>query len=340
MTTWIQACRLPALLLGMACVSGQAAAQWTITTLDRPAASNTQLWGINDSNQIVGSDSLGGFVYTGGVASAMPAWAGAEGITPFGIANDGTIVGSWRSPGDGRTHGFIYRAGSYSGWDLGLPGLSFTQIRSISLDGRYIAGYATGDTPGSTGFVFDTQSSQLTTYAASGTLILQGSTSAGMTAGSLAGSSDNINGGVLAFGGGSYTVYPGMPGVDGRISFRGINDAGMMSGFTRNNGVTTAIFGSVTQGYSFSALTIDGAATSVGTGLNNQNAVVGFYTDSAAQMHGFLATPVPEPTTALMLAGGLAALAWRRALQRHCRRRRQQPVPGLWLADRPEAATR
>lgn len=320
MTTWIQAFRLPALLLGMACATGQAAAQWTITTLDRAAASDTQLWGINDSNQIVGSDSLGGFVYSGGVASAMPGWAGAERITPFGIANDGTIVGSWTSPGDGLTHGFVYKAGSYAGWDLGLPGLSFTQIRSISLDGRYIAGYATGDTAGSTGFVFDTLSAQLTTYAASGTMILQGSTSSGLTAGSLAGSS-GANGGVLASGAGSYTVYPGMPGVAGRISFRGINDAGMVSGYTSNAGVTTAIFGSVTQGDSFSALTIAGAASSVGEGLNNHDAVVGFYTGSDAQLHGFLAAPVPEPTTALLFAGGLATLAWRR-------RQTQQPTAG------------
>jgi PEP-CTERM motif len=311
MNTWIQACRLSALLLGMASVSGQAAAQWTITTLDRAAASNTQLWGINDSNQIVGSDSLGGFVYSGGVASAMPDWAGAEDITPFGIANDGTIVGSWTSPGDGLTHGFIYKAGSYAGWDLGLSGLSFTQIRSISLDGRYIAGYATGDTAGSTGFVFDTLSAQLTTYSTNGIMILQGSTSSGLTAGSLAASS-GVNGGVLAFDSGTYTVYPGMPGVAGRISFRGINDAGMMSGYTNNGGVTTAVFGSVTRGYAFSTMTISGAVSSFGEGLNNHDAVVGFYSGADGFNHGFLATPVPEPTTALLLASGLATLAWRR----------------------------
>jgi hypothetical protein len=91
-------------------------------------------------------------------------------------------------------------------------------------------------------------------------------------------------------------------------ALRGYNNADYSSGWVNVNGQTSAIFGSIVHGYSYSLLSVPLAVSSVGEGLNDNNWVVGGYTDANGVGHGFLAAPVPEPATAWMWLGAAAGL--------------------------------
>lgn len=75
------------------------------------------LYSINDNGVMVGTDSKGGFVVQNGQFTYLT-FNGA-GVTPFGIANNGLIVGTY-STGDtpnATTHGVIYNNGQYTSFD-------------------------------------------------------------------------------------------------------------------------------------------------------------------------------------------------------------------------------
>ena len=52
-----------------------------------------------------------------------------------------------------------------------------------------------------------------------------------------------------------------------------------------------------------------GAAGSAGFGINDNNVVVGLWTDAGGSTHGYIGQLVPEPTTLGLAAFGLLALA-------------------------------
>ena len=298
--------KLAGLALAAAAASPQALAQWTITTLDRPNASGTVLWGINNQSQIVGNDSQGAFLYDNGSYTSLTGPAGNLGVTALGISNSGVVVGAW-SGSDGARHGYLYSQGTYTSWDLPLANTTNTEIRGISLDGRYIAGtFMAAGSSLLSGFLYDQVTGGLNAITqANRSVILQGSSSIGFTAGSARGPDKYA---LLAYPGGSATSYPTFPGVPDTPALRGYNNADYGSGWVNVSGGTSAIFGSIVHGYSYSLLSVPLAVSSVGEGLNDNNWVVGGYTDASGVGHGFLATPVPEPGTAWMWLGAAAGL--------------------------------
>jgi probable HAF family extracellular repeat protein len=58
----------------------------------------------------------------------------------------------------------------------------------------------------------------------------------------------------------------------------------------------------------YTTLDVPGSTATFAEGINNLGQIVGDYLDGSGNRHGFLATPVPEPSTLLLLAVGGAVL--------------------------------
>jgi hypothetical protein len=89
----------------------------------------------------------------------------------------------------------------------------------------------------------------------------------------------------------------------------GLNDKGIADGFAVIGGVMHGIlFNSLTD--TFTMLDPSGSQGTTLNGINNEGDVVGFFVDAAGNTDGLLGTPVPEPTTWVMILAGFAGLGW------------------------------
>ena len=87
----------------------------------------------------------------------------------------------------------------------------------------------------------------------------------------------------------------------------GLNDNGIADGFAVIGGVQHGIlFDSLTD--TFTILDPPGSTATTLNGLNDAGDVVGFFVDATGNTDGTLGTPVPEPTTWLMILAGFAGL--------------------------------
>ena len=289
---------LPCGVALMLAAAQPASAAWTVTSFDRAGATQTQLWGINDAGQFVGADSLGAYLVSGGMTTELSGPAGAVQVTPFAISNAGLVVGSWYAA-DFSEHGFLLQGGVYTGFDIDLPNVVRTELRHVSLDGRWLTGIYTDSAGQQNGFVFDRTGSALQTVGQADTItFLQGSTSTGLSVG------NQSPGGGLVFdaASGELQVIKTVAGFGGAPRLRDINDAGLITGFAAQQ----AIVGTLAGG--FTALPMGGVASSFGEGLNNVGQVVGNFIDANGITHGFIASSVPEPAVAALWLAGLGLL--------------------------------
>lgn len=283
---------------------------------NRPGSTTTQPWDINDSGVIVGVADGVGFVYSNG-SFADVTYAGVAGaLGPTGITNNGTIVGNYAPTGAGAPFqaGFVLSNGTFTRFDV--PGATSTLIRHVSSDGRYLSG--TWDNTGISnasghGFVFDRSASALTLVDVPGaaTIVVQGVSISGKVTGSYNG----VPGlGTTAF---VYDIAAhtrvDYSSINGLLAprFRDITDSGLVTGFVSAEGLAgnSALIG--TPG-DWSVIAAPAAMTSIlGYGLNNAGVLVGYTVDAAGTFRGFIATPVPEPAAAALLALGLVAIALR-----------------------------
>ncbi len=110
-----------------------------------------------------------------------------------------------------------------------------------------------------------------------------------------------------------------VPGASQSIAL-GINDRGQIVGeVVLDDG--TRISGFLLDHQAFTLIDVPGAFSTAIYGINNQGQIAGTYTDDrcleggCAHPHGFLATPVPETPSLLLLISGvisLIALPWRK----------------------------
>jgi len=297
-----------------ACLAGTSSAiastSYTVTTLDMPGATGTALTGINDSGSIVGyaitGDQTTGFLYQNGAFTTI---AGPEGATASylrGISNTGLMVGSFttssKSP---QQQSFLFDGSHYT--VLALP-FGDGAVRSISPNGRYLAGDVYLN---HAGFVYDMLTGSTQVFGETTlTTVTQGVNDRGQVVGSRTSVISNGRAIFMPFvfdaTSGSYTEnpqdYPGVP--DARP--RAINNLGVVGGF---DGVDTRAFILDSNGFTF----LPAAANTFSTvyAINNSGVAVGYSYQNPFGVnvaHGFVATPVPEPTSLLMLLGGLVAL--------------------------------
>jgi len=94
-----------------------------------------------------------------------------------------------------------------------------------------------------------------------------------------------------------------VPGASFTVA-EGINDWGQIVGFFENG---TGIHGFLDSGGVFTQIDVPGASDTEGGGINDAGQIAGAF-DNSTGTHGFVATPVPEPSSLLMLGTGFACL--------------------------------
>lgn len=298
------------LLVALA-LSPAALAAYALHALNVPGASRTQAWGINDSGDIVGSfveaNQQRGFLYSKGVFTTIAGPAGAWDAAVTGISNDGLMIGLFSDSVSSERKSFLFDGSLYT--PFLLPGASVTEARSISADGRYLAGNAAGQ-----GFAYDRLAgSHQMIGAVGGFTIAQGVNDLGQVVGSTnapgAGSAQQP----FVFDMPNASLHLALPGFEGlgQPRLRAINNGGVMGGFS-NNGLAF-----VGQPGSFETLAFAGASFAAVYGLNSHGVAVGFYQLPDGSYHSFVATPVPEPTSVLLITLGLICLGG-------CKCRREQ----------------
>ena len=302
------------------------AAEYTITTLaPAPGFTGVQLFGINNSGQAVGtyiSDMLGvtqPFIYgSGGTITPFSGPASALAASALGISDGGVVVGSFfettvvdPATGDtvaGPSKGFILDGGAFTIVDLG-SGTS-TELRGISPDGRRVSGYYQDDTGVQLGFVLDRVTGTVTNVSAPGSLF---TIAQGINANGVVGGSDVVPTapGVVVRSGFTYDLVSGVRttySFDGytRTAVRDVSDSGVLAGWLQSADGT--VVGFVGGPGSFQTLTVGGASNTTIQSMNESGWLVGNIVLDDGTPLGFVAVPVPEPTTALMLALGAAAV--------------------------------
>jgi hypothetical protein len=276
---------------------------YTYQSFDVPGATSTRPGSINDLGQVVGNylpgnsnffrDSSGGFVL-----NQIP------NSQPFAINASGQILFNSGGPKiyDPKTG---MQFGPFSPPDAfftGGTGRGFNNLGDIA--GNYVSTndfnfhifiyhqgtgtYSTFDLPGDT--------ASTTVYGLNDNDVIVGSDGRG-------------NG--FRYDGTTLTLID-IPGALSTI-LTGINDNGLMVG--TYSGSTSGSF--VTDGVNFTPIVFPGASNTTVTGINDEGEIVGRYLlPNSGNSHGFIADPVPEPSS-LLLAGtagvfGLGYRVWRR----------------------------
>jgi probable HAF family extracellular repeat protein len=324
------------------------------TIFNQPGSTYTDLYGINDSGEIVGESSLGPFTYSGGTFSMLSVpgtYTGAsQGNTPLQINNSGDVGGEYEEASL-KNVGFLYNGGSYTTIDV--PGSVDTWETAINNTGQ-VTGYY-DDGTNSIGFLYKNGNFTFLNPAGVNYLVPTGINDSGEVTGysSADGNSWNAftyeNGAYAEFGGGN--AFPSAINNSGditgilatpRVGF--LYSAGNLTTFAypvggppnRAGGSSINNFGTIVGLYcnlSHCATNQDGGffyrngkyyGISAPGGVfpaavNDSGTTVGTLLDGASA-EGFIATlPAPEPSSWTMMLigfGVLGCLARGRALAR------------------------
>jgi hypothetical protein len=271
------------------------AAAYVFVPVVIPGASYFNFFGPNDKGQIlVDTFELGTVIYQDGVFTPLPSPPAGYFVTGLGINNAGTVVGAAYTGPDFLEQGFILTGSVYRFFSR--PGCQNTELRGISNQGL-VTGYCFDFTsPVFAGFVYDPRTDTFTdaTPPGSDLTIVQGMNRAGVISGSARDASTGRYAfiwqqGTFAKGKGQAVPFIDRFRVNNESSrARGINDAGVIVGFTDSAGfVGNAVLG-------FQLLKVPGATTSNTTfceGINNRGQVTCAFTDDDFQSHVYIGSP-------------------------------------------------
>jgi probable HAF family extracellular repeat protein len=286
----------------------EAAPLYSVQTIDVPGAVRTEARGINNHGHVVGSfeaadGTVHGFLYDGATYHTL-SYPGAIQTDANGINDAGQIVGSYfngieATPTGG---GFLFESGAYS--PVAGPGGAAAGLFDINNQGAILG--ASGPQYGSSGFVLRNGAYRPVAAPGARETRVTGINDAGRVVG--------------------YGYYSPIPSPDDPFPSPGANIRAFVFDDT---GFSFPPFGAP-QGY---AEAINGLNEVLGAGsgngrflesldtslrinlnelsvledLNDRGQIVGSYGDGKT-MHGYIATPVPEPTSRLLFVGASLSL--------------------------------
>jgi hypothetical protein len=257
-----------------------------------------------------------------------------------GINNSGAVVGFYVDA-SGVEHGFLRdRAGNFTTVDV--PGSTNTDAAGINASGKIVGTYA--DATGTHGYLLSGTSLTTLNVLGSTSTVATGISNSGL----ITGMYQNRTGGFVLDPAGNLTTFQ-VPGVtNGDFFVTGVNNAGEVVGYDNggNGGFLMDSKGFTTLGFAatginnqgdivgyisqhgtavgvlldangnYTTFTVPGAGGfgTVPKGINDRGEISGDYA-TGNTVRGFIATPVPEPSSLALLCVGAASFlgyTWRR----------------------------
>jgi hypothetical protein len=324
-----------ALAVGCCGAVSSAQAGYSFTTINSTGGDGdfTQLLGINNAGTIAGYFGDGTVVPNNGFTIAPPYGSAnftsenftSGGVTAaqtqvVGINNTGATVGFYVDA-DGNNHGFIFTGGTYYTVDNPLSGTgpSVNQLLGINdsdlAAGFYVNGVGVSEgelvnlsTPSSPGFLPVTVPSAYNPTSTVATGVNNSDVISGFFANGETGNTEGflLSGDTfipLNFGNDTSTMALGLNNED-QVVGSYVDAEGNTDGFVYN-WVTDAL--TTINDPNANGNTPFGVEGTTVNGINDHGQLVGFYADD---VNGFLANPVPEPSTWAMLLLGFAGLGF------------------------------
>jgi hypothetical protein len=313
------------LITSVGLVAGNPAHAYTFITIDNPGDPNfNQLLGINNKSVIAGYFGDGSDVPNNGYTVAPPYTSfsaenlpGAAQTQVVGINNTGTTVGFWVD-GNGNNFGFYYQGTTFISVVNPL-GPSFNQLLGVN-DSNVAAGFYNDSGGASHGYITTLGSGTFTAIAPPSSFDAASVTAsdinnAGIVSGFFTDAAGNVHG--FLDNGGTFTQLDDPNGNGTNTSAFGLNNVGDVVGsFVDASGETQGfVYDWLTNAWTTvsdpfaSANPAFGVGGTTINGVNDLGQLVGFYSDGT-NVNGFLATPVPEPSTWAMLALGFVGLGF------------------------------
>jgi hypothetical protein len=234
--------------------------------------------GINQAGAVVGTNGSSAVLFSNNSTTILPnPTPTTTSSIAFGINDKSAIVGQYTDSNTGTTPGFLYSNGSFTTLNPVSPvgGVLVVNAQGVNNNGLVTGFYSTANTP-----VIDNNTPQHGFFYNSVTK--------------------------------QYTLAPD-PNQSNffLVQLLGVNDNDIAAGYWQDTAGDQhgLLYNFLTQTYTFLDDPNQGVNGGISitqiTGINDANQLSGFYVGTDGVQHGFVASPVPEPTSLLLLMAGM-----------------------------------